>query len=119
MKIINTILTALNFYVSLFQFIRFLCDMQSGFFTTPRKSSRLNNNKLIHHGAAFFEKGPGKKPLGFSIIGGSDCGHIDKAIYVKTIYPKGQSYEMDCLKEGSCNHYSSSFAHILLFLCKK
>jgi len=79
----------------------------SGYCTTPRKSSRCNKklpkeeeeeNNEPFHGAAFFEKGPGKKPLGFSIVGGIDCGH--NAIYVKTIYSKGQSFETGCLKEG-------------------
>ena len=74
--------------------------IQSGFFTTPRKASRHKNNQILTHGAAFFEKGPGKKPLGFSIIGGVDCGQNNVGIFVKTIYPKGQSFEMDCLKEG-------------------
>ena len=59
-----------------------------------------------------FEKGPGKKSLGFTVVGGKDSPKGSIGIYVKSIFPNGQALGM--LREGNnvcylINHRTPEF----------
>jgi len=66
----------------------------SKFCTLPRQ--RKSQSYSIKN--VTFEKGPGKKSLGFTVVGGKDSPKGSIGIYVKSIFPNGQALGM--LKEG-------------------
>jgi len=75
-------------------------DESPSFCTLPRRPKNGVSAFTTMSMTIVFEKGNGKKPLGFTVVGGKDSPKGDLGIFVKSILANGQAMEDGRLNEG-------------------
>lgn len=74
-----------------------LTSTTSNFCTLPRRTKTSPHCTFL---TVPFEKGVGKKQLGFTIVGGTDSPRGALGIFIKSIMPNGQAIENGLLRAG-------------------
>lgn len=72
----------------------------TNFCTLPRKTKTSSPHCTQTFHTVTFEKGQGKKALGFTIVGGADSPRGALGIFIKSIMPNGQAIESGQLRAG-------------------
>jgi len=63
-----------------------------------------------------FEKGPGRKGLGFSVVGGRDSPKGNMGIFVKTIFSNGQAADQGTVREGNIKIIGDNFFKLKYYI---
>ncbi|XP_044257252.1 uncharacterized protein LOC123006664 isoform X2 [Tribolium madens] len=86
----------------------------TNFCTLPRRP----RSTICTFHTVILEKGPGRKSLGFTIVGGRDSPKGALGIFVKTILANGQAAEDGRLKAGKLGHHPLEISHFTFEVTK-